>query len=259
MTPPSVTTNTSPKPRRLWRWLLSAVLVAIVLAAGAFLAWAMTPLGPTASALAALESDAAVTVEAGEWLVFRPANAEPTTGFIFYPGGRVDYRSYAPQMRALAEQGYLAVIAPMPLSLAVLSPDKAASIMADFPQIERWALGGHSLGGAMAAAFVSSHPDAADGLVLWAAYPAGNTDLSGLDLTVASVYGTNDQVATPAEILDSQSRLPAATRWAAIEGGNHAQFGSYGPQPGDGQPDISAQEQTEQTAAATVEILSGLQ
>lgn len=259
MTPPSVTTNTSPKPRRLWRWLLIAVLTAIILAAGAFLAWAMTPLGPTPSALAALESDAQVTVEAGEWLIFRPANAEPTTGFIFYPGGRVDYRSYAPQMRAIAEQGYLAVIAPMPLSLAVLSPDKAASVMADFPQIERWALGGHSLGGAMAADFANSHPDAVDGLVLWAAYPAGNTNLAGLDLTVASVYGTNDQVATPADILDAQSRLPATARWVAIAGGNHGQFGSYGPQPGDGQPGISAQEQTAQTAAATVAILAGWQ
>lgn len=246
------------RPRRLLRWILLAVLVAVGLALAGFLIWAMTPLGPSDDALAAMTSDAQVIVEQGDWLVFRPASAAPTSGFIFYPGGHVDYRSYAPQMHALAAQGYLAVIAPMPLSLAVFAPGKAADIVAGFPEIEQWAVGGHSLGGAMAANFVFQNPDAVDGLVLWAAYPAGNNSLTDRSLPVSSVYGTNDQVATPDTILASKSLLPPATDWVSIEGGNHAQFGSYGPQPGDGEPAISAEEQTRQIVTATVTLIAAL-
>lgn len=248
-------TGVSPKPRRLFRWILLAVLVAIIVVVGGFLVWAMTPLGPSAEALAAMESDAQVVVQKGDWLVFRPATGATTTGFVFYPGGHVDYRSYAPQMRELAAQGYLAVIAPMPLSLAVFAPGKAADIVAAFPEIEQWGLGGHSLGGAMAANFVFNHPDSIDGLALWAAYPANNNSLADRSLPVTSVYGTNDLVASPDTILASAPLLPSDTDWVAIEGGNHAQFGSYGLQPGDGDPAISASEQTTQAVAATVEML----
>ena len=72
---------------------------------------------------------------------------------IFYPGGRVDPRSYAPAARAIAAQGYLAVITPMPLNLAVFTPGRAAQVIAAYPEIHTWAIGGHSLGGAMAANF----------------------------------------------------------------------------------------------------------
>lgn len=258
MNPSSISTILPSKPGRLRRWIFLAVVVVLALAVGGFLVWAMTPLGPSPEALAALESDDVVTVEQGDWLVFRPANGTPTTGFIFYPGGRVDYRSYSPQMSAIAAQGYLAVIAPMPLSLAVLAPGKAAAIVAVFPEIEHWAVGGHSLGGAMAANFVYRHPDGIDGLALWAAYPTASNGLDSRSLAVTSVYGLNDQVATLDDIMASRPFLPPDTRWVAIDGGIHAQFGSYGPQPGDGSPGISVAEQTEQTAAATVEMLATL-
>jgi pimeloyl-ACP methyl ester carboxylesterase len=117
-------------------------------------------------ALAALESDAGVLVETAPWLVFRPANQDPSIGLILYPGGRVDPRAYAPTARALAEEGYLVVIVPMPLNLAVLAPGRAAEVMAAFPGIKSWAIGGHSLGGAMAANFAHSNPGAVRGLGL---------------------------------------------------------------------------------------------
>ncbi len=259
MNPQTDLPPTSSRHRGRWlRWLLTAILSLLLIVIAGFLVWAMTPLGPTDAALAALESDDQVVVEQGEWLVFRPTAVQPNTGFIFYPGGHVDYRSYAPQMRSLAAQGYLAVIAPMPLSLAVFAPDKAADIVASFPEIGQWAVGGHSLGGAMAANFVFGNPEAVDGLALWAAYPADNNSLADHSLAVTSIYGTNDQVATPDTILASKPLLPPATGWVAIEGGNHAQFGSYGPQPGDGEPTISGEEQTREVVAATVKLLAGL-
>jgi pimeloyl-ACP methyl ester carboxylesterase len=167
----------------------------------------------------------------------------------------VDPRAYAPTARALAEEGYLVVIVPMPLNLAILAPGRATEVMADLPGIERWAVGGHSLGGAMAANYVHSNPEAAHGLVLWAAYPTASDDLSGYQLAASSIYGTRDGLATPDEIDASRPLLPPDTLWVAMEGGNHAQFGWYGPQPGDNEPAISREEQQAQIVAATLQLL----
>ncbi len=50
----------------------------------------------------------------------------------------------------------------------------------------------------------------------------------------------------------SRTLLPADTTWVVIEGGNHAQFGDYGIQPGDNVATISAAEQQTQIVDATV-------
>jgi pimeloyl-ACP methyl ester carboxylesterase len=169
----------------------------------------------------------------------------------------VDYRSYAPTARAIAAQGHLVVIPPMPLSLAVLAPDRATEVMAALPEIERWAIGGHSLGGAMAAHYAYQNPAAIAELVLWAAYPPSSDDMSARhDLAVLSIYGTLDGQAE--ELAAAQSLLPLDTEWVVIEGGNHAQFGWYGPQSGDNPATISREEQQSQIVAATVAFLEKL-
>lgn len=239
-----------------WKKILLALLVVLLLAAAAFVVWAYTPLGPMPEALAALESDAAVQVTTEPWYTFQPNGESRTTGFIFYPGGRVDPRSYAPTARAIAEQGYPVVIVPMPLNLAVFGSGRAADVIAAFPQVERWAIGGHSLGGAMAATFTQDNPDAVDGLVFWAAYPAGSADLSArADLAVSSVYGTADAVLNWEAFESSRALLPSNTKWTPIEGGNHAQFGWYGPQSDADVATISREEQQAQTIAATLALL----
>ncbi len=238
-----------------WLWLIPVMLV---LALIGFVLWASNPLPPMAEALAALESDAAVRVAQGEWLVFEPVGAARPTGFIFYPGGRVDPRAYAPYARAIAEQGYLTVIVPMPLNLAVLAPGRAADVIDRFPDVSRWVVGGHSLGGAMAASFAYSHPTQVAGLVLWAAYPADNNSLAGADLPVVSIYGTQDGLATPDKVLASARLLPDDARFVAVEGGNHAQFGWYGSQGGDGEATISRTVQQDQVVAATAALLESV-
>jgi pimeloyl-ACP methyl ester carboxylesterase len=240
---------------RRWWWLLPLLAI---LALGGFVIWASTPAGPMPEALAALESDAEVQVETEPWLVFRPLADNPTVGLVFYPGGHVDPRSYAPAAHALAQEGYLVVIVPMPLNLAVFASDRAAEVIAAFPEIGGWAAGGHSLGGAMAARFAYQNPETVQGLMLWAAYPASTDDLSIRPLAVTSIYATNDGLATEDKIAASRPLLPGTTRWVAIEGGNHAQFGWYGPQSGDGTATISREEQQRQIVAATLELLSSL-
>ncbi|MHB1414566.1 MAG: alpha/beta hydrolase [Chloroflexota bacterium] len=234
---------------------LVVLLLALMVGLGAGLVWANDAAAPEPAALAALASDGSVTVEQGPWLVFTPTGQQPTAGLIVYPGGRVDPRAYAPVARAVAGEGFLVAIVPMPLNLAVIAPDRASEVIAAYPDIKQWAIGGHSLGGAMAARFAHGHPQAVSGLVFWAAYPDASDDLSGRQLAVTSIYGTHDGLATGEKIDASRALLPPDTRWVAIEGGNHAQFGSYGPQAGDGEATISAEAQQARAMAATVDLL----
>jgi hypothetical protein len=257
--------------RRLW--LLWLVLAFLILGAGAFAAWALT--GPRAEevALAALGGDGdggfyglgydgvgyeAVSVEQGRWLVFSLAGQAPSTGLILYPGARVDPRAYAVAARMIAAGGYRVVIVPMPLNLAVLGAGRADDVIAAYPEVTRWAIGGHSLGGAMAALYAHDHPETIDGLLLWAAYPAGSNDLSGRDLPAVSLYGTRDGLATPAKIEASRALLPPDAGFIAIEGGNHAGFGRYGPQAGDLPAEISIDEQQRQIVAGTLTLLEAI-
>jgi hypothetical protein len=238
------------------RKILIGLLALLVVAAAGFVIWASAALGPSQQALAAMNSSGGITVEnVSGWTVFRPDNTQPTTGFIFYPGGKVEYRSYAPLLRLIAAQGYEVVLVPMPLNLAIFGIDKARDVIKAFPQVKTWAIGGHSLGGSMAAQFVGSNPGIVQGLVFWASYPGASLS-SAPGLKVLSVSGSQDGLATPAAIDSSKKDLPPGTSYEVIKGGNHGQFGSYGDQPGDNQASIPPEEQWAQVAAATAALLN---
>lgn len=243
---------------RHWkRWLLVVVGIVLLVAVG-FVVWALTPPAPLPEALSALSPAGSVRVDDSTFLTFAPLNSEVEKGFIFYPGGRVDARSYAPLARAIAERGFLVTIVPMPLNLAIFNPSAAADVIQRYPDIERWAVGGHSLGGAMAAQFAHDRHEQLDGLVLWAAYPSASSSLVDSAVKVLSIYGTLDGLSTLDKIAESRQLLPADTMWVAIEGGNHAQFGWYGAQGGDNPAAISREEQQNRIVDATAEFLAAL-
>lgn len=240
--------------RLLLKRLFLGILILLVAVSAGFVGWASFPLGPGQAAISAMQSDEVVSVETKQdWTVFQPTNMDVQTGLIFYPGGRVDYRSYAPILRAIAEKGYIVVLVPMPLSMAFFAPDKADEVLAAYPEIQNWALAGHSLGGAMAARYCYSQPNTMQGLVLWASYPANTDSLVNQKLAVLSIYGSEDGQVE--KIKESSVLLPADTTWVEVIGGSHAQFGDYGLQPGDGQARISPQQQWDQVAASTVSFL----
>ncbi len=244
--------------RRIWRFIgIGAALLLAVILIGAlgFVIWASNPAEPMPEALAALESSPEVTVETEPWLTFTPVAEPAQEGFIFYPGGLVDARAYAPAAHAIAAAGYQVVIVPMPLNLALLAPNRASKVMKAFPTVETWSIGGHSLGGSVAAGFIERHPGQIKNLVLWGAYLSGNRTLRDQEIAVSSIYGTLDGVATPEEIAESRPSLPAETEYIAIEGGNHAQFGWYGDQNGDNPATISREDQQMQTIQATLQQL----
>ena len=244
--------------RKLLRFLLKVLLGLLVVTLAGFVVWGETPAKAMPEALAALQSDAQVTVTTGKWLVFTPTGSQPTTGFIIYPGGRVDYRAYAPAAHQIAAAGSLVVIVHMPLNLAVFDTGAAAAVMAAHPGIKHWAVGGHSLGGSMAANFAHAHPSEVQGLVLWASYPANSDNLADRALKVLSISGTLDGLSSPAKIDASRPLLPADTLWVPIQGGDHAQFGWYGPQAGDNAAAISREDQQHQIIEATLSFLKSL-
>lgn len=209
-------------------------------------------------ALDFLQSNEQVVVETGDWITFAPTDQTTETGFIFYPGARVDAEAYAPALNQIAAQGFLVVAVPMPFNMAIFGINNAANIIAAYPEIEHWVIGGHSLGGAMAARFVSNNPGMIEGIVFWAAYPGEGDSLAAMDIKVVSIYGTLDGLASPKEVVESAALLPGDTIWVPIEGGNHAQFGFYGPQEGDIPAEISRSEQQTQIIDATVSFLEGV-
>jgi pimeloyl-ACP methyl ester carboxylesterase len=241
------------------RLAIIIVILLSVIAGGFVLYTKLKTASPEAQALTAMESTERVAVSSDNWIVFKPRDGSLESGLIFYPGGLVDPRAYAPMARDIAAEGYPVVIVPMPFNLAVFGSGKATDVMKAFPDVEHWAVGGHSLGGAMASRYARQNPTSVSGLVLWAAYPSSSDDLSDSDVAVTSVYATLDGLASVEEIEDSRTLLPPDTRFVPIDGGNHAQFGWYGPQSGDNPAAISPSEQQAQIVAATVALLERMQ
>lgn len=185
-------------------------------------------------------------------IVFEPDGA--TKGFIFYPGGKVECTAYIPLMQACAEQGILCVLVEMPFNLAVFDVNAADHIQEQYPQIENWYIGGHSLGGSMAAAYLVDNAEDYEGLILLGSYSA--TDLSDADLDVLLIFGSEDEVMNHEKYDENKSNLPNTITEIVIDGGCHAYFGMYGAQDGDGTPAITNEEQIYLTAEHIVKMMA---
>lgn len=184
-------------------------------------------------------------------IVFEPEAA--TKGFIFYPGGKVEYTSYIPFMQACAEQGILCVLVEMPFNLAVFDINAADGIQERHHEIEEWYIGGHSLGGSMAASYLAHNTEDYEGLILLGSYSAA--DLSDTDLDVISIFGSEDKVMNREKYDENKSNLPDDFVEHIIDGGCHAYFGMYGAQDGDGTPTITNEEQIYLTVEHIVKIM----
>lgn len=236
-------------PRKIWKILLG-ILIVIVLIAG-WGAWKVfTPYQPDSTATAALAeaADAVKVNEQEHWVGFDPAKRNGA-GVILYPGALVKPESYAPLARRLAEKGHHVIIAKMPLNLALTSPDLAGEVLKAYPK-ETFVIGGHSLGGVMAARYAAAHPDQVKGVFFLASYPDSKGNLKDKNLPVISLLGSDDGVIKMDSVQSGRAYLPANTLYFTVEGGNHAQFGSYGAQKGDNPAKISPAEQWNQTVSA---------
>lgn len=240
------------RKRKIFIWVTSVVVVLAVIV-GACAIYVNDYYRADTEAIAAFAPMNNITKEVldDNTIVYAPEDA--TTGFIFYPGGKVEYTAYVPLMQACADRGILCVLVEMPFNLAVFDMNAAEGIQEKYPEIEDWYIGGHSLGGSMAASYLADNADDYEGLVLLGSYSA--TDLSGTDLDVLSVYGSEDKVLNREKYDENKSNLPDGFTEIIIDGGCHAYFGMYGAQDGDGTPTITNKEQINLTVDEIAKLM----
>ena len=177
------------------------------------------------------------------YTVFESPNS--TIGFIFYPGAKVEAKSYSPLLKNLSNEGITTVLVEMPFNLAIFNNDAATQIIEDMPQIEHWYIGGHSLGGAMASSYAANNENLLDGLVLLGAY-----SMEELTIPSIAIYGSEDKIL-------SREKLDLTKNQFEIPGGNHAYFGNYGEQEGDGKASITQEEQQKITIEKIKQFIFG--
>ncbi len=198
---------------------------------------------------AALISDEKVTVTHEDNLFLFDGKGKKRL-FIFYPGAKVAAEAYAPLMKKIAEGGVDCVIVDMPSHIALFSPDEASAVMEKY-HYEKYYIGGHSLGGVVASSYAADHPGGLSGVILLAAYPAKKISD---DLPMLSVTGSEDDILKADNYNASRQYWPALHTETTVDGGNHANFGDYGEQEGDGKALITAGRQRKETAEAVLDF-----
>lgn len=245
---------------RVLVWTLAVCTALVLVAATAFVVWALDPYRAEPEPLARAERDPAVVVERGsDGVLITPAENPSGTGVVFYPGARVEADAYAAAWApVVARTGVTVVVPDLRLNLAVLDSARGESAVGAAPEVSEWYLGGHSMGGAFAAQHLGSGDGGVEwaGLVLWASYATESAGLADRDdLAVLSVAGGRDGVLPPSEVSERRPHLPGDADVNVVEGMNHAQFGAYGAQSGDAEPELTDAEAHEALAEVTAAFL----
>lgn len=211
----------------------AAALAALLLVVVGFLVWAnVLFLADREVVLDALDNPEVSISIVDEGVLIEPTTAaEPATGLVFVPGAKVEPFAYVGVLTEVVSASGITVLITEPtLNLALFDQRPLEAFTSAAPEVTQWAVGGHSLGG-VRACFLAETPDVV-ALVLFGSFCAN--DLSGSDLAVLSLEGSNDELTTQQQIEDARGLLPEDAVRVLITGANHASFGDYGPQPGDG-------------------------
>lgn len=225
------------------KWLIAGGIVLLILAilTGLFF-WYVSDYYPAdETALEVMSQDSGITVQ--DNLTILSPTYPTDTAIIFYPGAKVEAEAYLPLLDQIRETGVTCILVHMPFNMAIFDANAAEAVIARFPEVQHWYMAGHSMGGAMASKYASDHPDQVEGLILMGAYIYGDYP----DEKTLTIYGSLNQ--------SVEDHIDYTENIVEIEGGNHAQFGNYGPQKGDPPATISAQEQQAQTVAAIIAFL----
>ena len=235
--------KTTPMSRRK-KWLLAGGIVLLILAilAGAFFWYVSDYYRAEDVALEVMAQDSNTTVQNN--LTILSPTYSTDTAIIFYPGAKVEAEAYLPLLDQIRQTGVACILVHMPFHMAIFDADAAQKVIAQFPEYQHWYIAGHSMGGAMASKFASDHPDQVDGLILLGAYIYGDYP----DEDTLTIYGSLNQ--------SVEDHIDYTENIVEIEGGNHAQFGNYGPQKGDLPATVSAEEQQKQTVEAIEAFLA---
>ena len=246
-------TQSSKAMRKLRRGFLASFLALGFLAALGLIIWVSATHTASDEAQEVLKR---ADVDNGNWYAFgADEHSSPSVGVVLYPGANVSSDAYALLAQQLAEEsGALVAVVRVPLNLAFLERDAATEVIKAYPGVNKWVVGGHSLGGSVAANVAETNPRIS-GLLLWASRPSRDTDLSDRELEVTSIHGSQDELIDSASIEEARTRLPASTVYVEIEGANHAYFGDYGAQRDDGEPTISHDEARAEIVRASSDLI----
>ena len=226
------------------KWLVAGGILLLILAilTGAFFWYVSDYYRAEDVALEVMAQGSGITVQ--DNLTILSPTYPTDTAIIFYPGAKVEAEAYLPLLDQIRQTGVTCILVHMPFNMAIFDADAAEEVISRFPEIQHWYVAGHSMGGAMASKFASDHPDQVDGLILMGAYIYGDYP----DEKTLTIYGSLNQ--------SVEDHIDYTENIVEIEGGNHAQFGNYGPQKGDPPAEISAEEQQAQTVTAIEAFLS---
>lgn len=237
--------------KKFIKWAAITLVLVVIIAFGVFYAWSSSTFGPSEELQGLIDVESVLKDDAA---VFEPKAEERNgVGVILYPGAKVENIAYSYYAKGLMEQGYTVIVPQMLFNFALLSSGKATEMMGNYPEIEQWVIGGHSLGGVAAAMYAADNEMA--GLLLLASYPSESSDLSKKAFPVLSLSAEFDGLTLPEDIEETKYLLPEHAVFEEIQGGNHAQFGMYGEQKGDNEASIPAIEQQEQMTELTLRWL----
>lgn len=242
------------------KFKISISIVAILaILVGIFFIYTSSYYKSQSYAIESLKSDSNVKVETEQNgdIFFNHKSNKKKVGFVFYPGAKVENSAYSPMAREIASKGYPVILSKMKFNLAILSPNKAKDILDEYPDINSWIIGGHSLGGVMASDY-SLKDNKIKGLVLLASYPKDNKDFTKSGINVLSLWGSNDKVADLNKVKEAKNVMPSDSEFIEIKGGNHGGFGDYGHQKGDGESSITNKQQMMDTSKYIIELLDSL-
>ena len=229
---------------RRQKWLVAGGVVLVILAilAGAFFWYVSDYYRAEDVALEVMAQGSGITVQ--DNLTILSPSYPTDTAIIFYPGAKVEAEAYLPLLDQIRQTGVTCILVHMPFHMAIFDANAAEEVIAQFPEYQHWYMAGHSMGSAMASQFATDHPDLVDGLILLGAYIYGDYS----DEDTLTIYGSLNQ--------SVEDNIDYTENIVEIEGGNHAQFGNYGPQKGDLPAAIPAEEQQKQTVEAIEAFLA---
>ncbi|MGE7887252.1 alpha/beta hydrolase [Bacillus cereus] len=222
-----------------WMKIVLYSLLGILMVGGiTFLTWSQFTYKPTKEALSLVGNK-----KDEENIVFGQKDAK--IGVVFYQGAKVEVESYSYLGEALAKDGHFVVMPKLPLNLAILGTNVVDSVIEKYPEVQKWYVAGHSMGGAMISRYAFQHEEKVDGIILLGSYPAD--DFSTKLIPMLSIYGEVDGLATVEKIKNSIKLMSKNATMHMIKGGNHANFGMYGEQKGDNASLITPKAQQDET------------
>ncbi|HFK1684561.1 alpha/beta hydrolase [Bacillus sp. SRB1LM] len=231
------------------KWIkitLYSLLGILLIGSISFFVWSQFSYKPTKEALSLVDDK-----KGEDHIVFGEKDAK--IGVIFYQGAKVEAEAYSYLGEALAKDGHFVVMPKLPLNLAILGINAVDSVMEQYPEVQKWYVAGHSMGGAMISKYAFQNEDKVDGIIFLGSYPAG--DFSTKSMPMLSIYGEVDALATVEKIENNKKFMSKNTTMHMIKGGNHAHFGMYGEQKGDNASLITPKAQRDETVKVIEEWL----